>query len=107
LWDALGKVASYGEFAAQHRAEHLTPFNRWCAVIGNYLTIPSAVAALLGRPKTAAALFGLGTVILGAGHVVEGNLPRSIRDLARHPIWSVRADFAVVRATIMRVPVRS
>jgi hypothetical protein len=100
-------VASYSEFAAEHQAEHLTPFNRWCAVIGNYLTIPSAVAALLGRPKTAAALFGLAAVVLGAGHVVEGNFPRSIRDLARHPIWSVRADFAVARATIMHTPVGS
>jgi hypothetical protein len=99
--------ASYTEFAAQHRAEHLTPFNRWCAVIGNYLALPTAVAALLGRPKIAAALFGLGTVILGAGHVVEGNLARSLGDLARHPIWSVRADFAVARATIMGAPVRS
>jgi hypothetical protein len=45
-----------------------------------------------------------GLAILIAGHVVEGNLPRSVRDLYRHPIWGVRADFAVARETIMGSP---
>jgi hypothetical protein len=93
-------VASYHEFAAEHRAEHLNPFNRWCAVGGNYLPVVGAVLMLLGRRKAGVALAGSGFAILAAGHVVEGNLPRSLRDLARHPIWSVRADFAVARDTI-------
>jgi hypothetical protein len=95
-------AASYSEFAAEHRAEHLTPFNRWCAVVGNYLTIPSVIAALSGRPKTGAALFGLANVVLIAGHAVEGNVPRAVRDTVRHPVWSVRADFSLATATIMR-----
>ena len=45
-----------------------------------------------------------GLAILTAGHVAEGNLPRSVRDLYRHPIWGVRADFAVARETIMGSP---
>jgi hypothetical protein len=94
-------VASYQEFAAEHRGEHLTPINRWCAVIGNYSTVPAAVALVLGRPRVAAAIFGLGSTILAAGHLAEGNLPRSVSMLATHPIWSVRADFAVAKATIM------
>jgi hypothetical protein len=94
-------VASYEEFAAEHRAEHLTAFNRWCAVVGNYSIVPTAVALLLGRPRVAAAIFGLGNAILLAGHVAEGNAPRSVRDFARHPIWSARADFALANATIM------
>jgi hypothetical protein len=94
-------VASYDEFAAQHRAEHLNPFNRWCAVVGNALTVAGPVLMLLGRRKGGAALAVAGPAILVAGHVVEGNLPGSLSMLARHPIWAGRADFAVARATIM------
>jgi hypothetical protein len=93
--------ASYQEFAAQHRADHLTAFNRWCAVLGNYSLVPTAIALLLGRPRVAAAFFGLGTAIIGAGHVVEGNLPRNVGYLIRHPIWAVRADIALANDTIM------
>jgi hypothetical protein len=94
-------VATYGEFAAEHRAEHLKPFNRWCAVVENCLAGTGAVAMLLGRRKAGFALIGSGSAIGGVGHIVEGNLPRALRDTARHPIWSVRADFAVARATVM------
>jgi hypothetical protein len=104
LWDDLGMAASYAEFEAEHHAEHLTPFNRWCATVGNPLSVVGPVVMLLGRRKTGAALAGSGLAILVAGHVVEGNLPRSLRDLARHPIWSVRADFDVARQTIMGRP---
>jgi hypothetical protein len=104
LWDNLGMVASYDEFEAEHHAEHLTPFNRWCATVGNPLSVVGPVVMLLGRRKTGAALAGSGLAILVAGHVVERNLPRSLRDLARHPIWSVRADFDVARLTIMGRP---
>jgi hypothetical protein len=48
-------VASYDEFAAAHRAQHVSQFN----------------------------------------------LFPGLRDLARHPIWGTRADFAVANATIM------
>jgi hypothetical protein len=93
-------VASYEEFAAEHRGEHLTPFNRWCAVVGNYSNVPSAVALLSGRPRLAAAIFGLGSAVLVAGHVAEGNLPRSLDMLATHPVWAARADLAVANDTI-------
>ena len=98
-------AGSYEGFAAEHRAQHLSPFIRWTAVVGNYSNVPTAVALLLGRPRVAAAIFGLGTAVLVAGHAVEGSLARSGRDLLRHPIWSTRADFAVANATIMRKPV--
>jgi hypothetical protein len=97
--------ASYAEFAAEHRAQHLNPFNRWCAVVGNYLPLPAAVAAVLGRPRAGAALFALGTAAIVAGHIVEGNLLRAVRDTVRHPIWAVRADVAVANTTIMGKPI--
>ena len=97
-------VASYAEFEAEHHAEHLTPFNRWCATVGNPLSVVGPVVMLLGRRKTGAALAGSGLAILVAGHVAEGNLPRSLRDLTRHPFWSVRADFDVAQQTIMGRP---
>jgi hypothetical protein len=101
LWDDLAMVATYDEFAAEHRAEHLKPFNRWCAVVGNPLSVVGGASMLLGHRRGGAALAGSGLAILGAGHIAEGNLPRSLRDLARHPIWSVRADLALARDTIM------
>jgi hypothetical protein len=55
---------------------------------------------LLGRRKAGAALAGSGLAITAAGHIVEGNLPRALSMLARHPIWAVRADFAVAQQTI-------
>jgi hypothetical protein len=100
-------VASYKEFAAEHRSQHLSPFIRWSAVVGDYSLVAVLVALLLGRPRVAAAIFGLSTGSLVAGHVYEGNLFRGLRDLARHPIWGTRADFAVANATIMRKPVGS
>ena len=94
-------VASYEEFAAEHRGEHLSPFNRWCAVLGNYSNVPTAIALLTGRPRIAAAIFASGTTILLAGHVAEGNLPRSLSMLASHPIWAARADVAIANETIL------
>jgi hypothetical protein len=93
-------TASWQEFAAGHRSQHLTPLNRWCAVVGNSLAPVAAVAALTGRPKAAAMIFAAGTAILLAGHAAEGNLPRAGHDLVAHPIWSVRADMAVAAATV-------
>jgi hypothetical protein len=91
---------SYEEFAAQHRSQHLTPFNRWCAVVGNSLVPVAAVTALTGRLKAGATIFALANTTLAAGHVAEGNFARSTRDLRRHPVWSVRADVAVAAATV-------
>ena len=94
-------VTSYEEFAAQQRAEHLNPFNRWCAVVGNYLAFAAAFAALSGRRRAGATLFALSQVALAAGHLAEGNLLEQTRVTARHPIWVGRADVAIANETIM------
>jgi hypothetical protein len=91
---------SYQEFAAGHRSQHVTPFNRWCAVVGNSLVPVSAVVALTGRLKAGAAVFALANATVAAGHIAEGNLARSSRDLLQHPIWGVRADVEVAAATV-------
>ena len=104
LWNDLGMIASYREFIAEHGAEHLHPFNRWCAAVGNPLSVVGPVLMLLGRRKSGAALAALGLAVVISGHVAEGNLPRNIRVFFRHPIWSLRADFAVARETIRGNP---
>jgi hypothetical protein len=98
--DAPKVGVSYEEFAAEHRTQHLTPVNRWCAVVGNSLVPVAAVTALTGRVKAGATLFALANATLLAGHAAEGNLPRSVRDFYRHPIWGVRADVEVAVATV-------
>ena len=92
-------VATYQEFAARHRTQHLNPVNRSCAVVANYLAPVAVITAVLGRPKAGAALFAFANLALVTGHIVEGNLPQAVRDM-RHPIWAVRADVAVANATI-------
>jgi hypothetical protein len=91
---------TYEQFAAQHRTQHLTAVNRWSAVVGNSLVPVAAATALTGRFKAGATIFALANATLAAGHVAEGNFPRSVRDLRRHPVWSVRSDVAVAAATI-------
>jgi hypothetical protein len=98
--DAPAMGVSYQEFAAQHRTQHVTPFNQWCAVVGNSLVPVAAVATLTGRPKAGATIFVLANTTLAAGHVREGTLLCSLRDLLKHPIWGVRADVAVATATV-------
>jgi hypothetical protein len=93
-------VATYREFAAGHRTQHVTAFNRWCAVVGNSLAPVAVVTALTGRPRAAVTIFALANATLIAGHLAEGNAPRSVTDLLRHPIWSVRADVALAIATV-------
>jgi hypothetical protein len=93
-------VATYAEFAAQQRTQHQHPFNRGCAVVGNYLVPVAAIAVLSGRSKTGAGLFALASAAIITGHVIEGNLPQQTRVTIRHPIWGVRADIAVANATI-------
>jgi hypothetical protein len=94
-------VASYEEFAAEHRGEHLSPVIRWSHVVGQYLNVLAVAAVLFGRRRVAAGSAAASFVTLSAGHFMEGNLIWSFRYLARHPIWSVRADFAVANATIL------
>jgi hypothetical protein len=101
LWDDLEVVASYEEFAAEALGEHRSPLIRWSAVVGNYMNVVAVIAMLLGRRRAAAASAVVSFISLTVGHVVEGNLLWSSRALARHPIWAVRADFAVANATIM------
>lgn len=79
---------------------HVTPFNRWCAVVGNSLVPVAAVTALTGRFKAGAILFALANATVAAGHIAEGNLRRSTHDLFQHPIWGVRADVEVAAATV-------
>ncbi len=94
-------VASYQEFAAQQQAEHVNPFNRWCAVVAWYgLALPGAVTAAIGRPRAGATLFALSQLVIAAGHIVEGNVVEQSRITARHPIRVLRADLAVANATI-------
>jgi len=94
-------ASSYEEFAAQQRAEHLNPFNRWSAVVAWYgLAIPGAVTAALGRPRAGVALFALSQLVIIAGHMVEGNVVDQTRVTVHHPIRVLRADLAVANDTL-------
>src|SRR4051794_40058329 len=89
--------ASYAEFLADHRAEHQSDFNRWCLVVGDAIQIAGVVAALRGRWRPAAAMLATGLGVAVAGHVREGNVPRSFHTVQRHPIWNIRGDLAIAK----------
>ncbi len=91
---------SYGEFCAQRYAEHVNPFNRWCAVIANYLPPLAVAAAVVGRWKVGASIFAVANAALIAGHLVEGNLRQELGAFVSHPLWAVRSDVAVANATV-------
>jgi len=64
-------VATYQEFAARHRTQHLNPVNRSCAVVANYLAPVAVITAVLGRPKAGAALFAFANLALVTGILLK------------------------------------
>jgi len=93
--------SSFDEFQAEHRGEHLTAFNRWCVAVDNAVIILSTVPLMSRRWRSGTTAILVGGAITAVGHIAEGNLPRDLRDLARHPIWSVRADVGLAREVIV------
>jgi hypothetical protein len=92
--------ASFEAFLAEHQAEHRTLVNRWCMVAGDALLVGGAIATLLGSKRRAAVIGGAGLAVAVAGHLIDGNVPRALQDTVRHPLWTVRGDVAVARATV-------
>ena len=88
---------SYAEFLADHRAEHRSAFNRWCLVAGDAIQIAGVVAALRARWRPAAAIFAIGVGVAVAGHVRDGNVPKSFETVQRHPLWNIRGDVAIAK----------
>src|SRR4051794_32502794 len=68
---------SYAKFLADHRAEHRSAFNRWCLVAGDAFQIAGVVVALRARWRPAAVTFAIGVGVAVAGHVRDGNVPKS------------------------------
>jgi hypothetical protein len=92
--------ASFQAFVAEHQAEHRSSMNRWSLIVGDALLSVSVIAALLGLRRRAALVGGAALAVAMGGHLIDGNLPRALHDTVRHPLWTVRGDIAVARATI-------
>ena len=88
---------SYAEFLADHKAEHRSAFNRWCLVAGDAIQLAGVVAALRARWRGAAVMFAIGVGVAIAGHVRDGNVPKSFDTLQRHPLWNIRGDLAIAK----------
>ena len=93
---------SYAEFLADHRAEHRSAFNRWCLVAGDAIQIAGVLAALRARWKPAAVLFAIGVGVAVAGHARDGNVPKSLDTVQRHPLWNMRGDLAIAKDMLTR-----
>jgi hypothetical protein len=88
---------SYAEFLAGHKAEHRSIFNRWCLVAGDALQMVGVLAALRARWRPAAVVFTIGLGVAIAGHVRDGDVPKSFDTVQRHPLWNIRGDLAIAR----------
>jgi hypothetical protein len=93
---------SYAEFLADHRAEHRSNFNRWCLVVGDVLQIAGVLAALRARWRRAAIVFAVGLGVATAGHVRDGNVPKSFDTVQRHPLRNLRGDLAIAKDVLTR-----
>jgi hypothetical protein len=93
---------SYAKFLADHRAEHRSAFNRWCLVAGDAFQIAGVVVALRARWTPAAVIFAIGVGVAVAGHVRDGNVPKSIDTLQRHPLWNILGDLAIAKDVLTR-----
>ena len=93
---------SYAEFLADHRAEHRSAFNQWCLVAGDAIQIAGVVAALRARWRPAAVFLAIGFAVAVAGHVRDGNVPKSFDTAQRHPLWNIRGDLAIAKDVFTR-----
>jgi hypothetical protein len=88
---------SFSEFLAEHRAEHRSAFNRWCLTLGDGLQVIGALSAMRGRWRRGGLMLVVGLGVVTAGHLRDGNFPKSIETTRLHPIWNVRGDIAIAR----------
>ena len=88
---------TYSEFLAEHRAEHRSAFNRWTLVVGDAMQLLGALALLARRRRFGLTMLTLGLGVTAAGHVRDGNLPKSLETARTHPIWNIRGDLAIAR----------
>ena len=64
-------------------------------VAGNAVILASAVPAARRNWRMGLGTFLIGAVMTGVGHIADGNALQAGRDLARHPVWSIRAEIGL------------
>ena len=79
---------SYAEFLADHKAEHRSDLNRWCLVAGDAVQIAGVVAAY-EHDGACRIVFAVGLGVATAGHLRDGNVPKSFNTVQRHPLWNL------------------
>jgi hypothetical protein len=92
VWDVIEMVASYEEFAAEHRAQHLSPFIRWSAVVGNYSLVPTAIALLFSRIKRVGSEAVFDDDARPSGHAALNDFPQRVRHLENRDVACEQAQ---------------
>ena len=95
-------AGTFTEFLDDHRAEHRSAFNRWCLVVGDSLQVIGVLSLLVGRWRRGALLAAVGLGVATAGHARDGNVGRSLETVRLHPLWNIRADFAIAKDILGR-----
>lgn len=91
---------SYSEFLADHRAEHRGAFNRRCLLVGDTLQAIGALVFLRGHWRAGGLTVAVGLGVVTAGHLRDGNVPKSLETTRLHPLWNVRGDIAIARDVV-------
>jgi hypothetical protein len=95
----------FSGFAQLHLAEHRSAFNKWCLIVGDAVLLTGTLVAVSpSRRKLGVALLAAGFSTGVAGHLRDENLTRALGDLIRHPVWTMRGDVMVARATLRGGP---
>jgi hypothetical protein len=91
---------SFSEFLADHRAEHRSAFNRQCLFVGDSLQVIGVLVVLRGHWRAGALTVAVGLGVATAGHVRDGNVPKSLETTRLHPVWNLRGDIAIAKDVI-------
>jgi hypothetical protein len=93
-------VDSFPEFLAEHRGEHRTTFNRWYLIAGDTLQLTGVIAAIRRHWRRGGVMVAAGYAVVIAGHIRDGNLPKSFQTARLHPLWTIRGDMAIARDVV-------
>lgn len=86
---------TYARFRTELFARHETPMAAAISTAGDVLLVGGPVVGVLARRwRVGAAGLAAGAFVTAAAHLFQrGTLRPELEALARHPLWSTRAEF--------------
>jgi hypothetical protein len=88
------RPVTYAEFRSRLFARHESPATAAVSTIGDTLLLGGPLLGLLARRwQVAAAGLAVGAAVTAAAHLLQpGTMRAELEGIARHPLWSMRAE---------------